>query len=212
MLRAEHARLTALQGANQRFAESGIVAEIVRDARNPYARKIIVDKGGRHGVATGQAVIDGQGVVGQVTAVGPLTAEVTLTLEKDHPVPVMVMRNGLRALAVGAGRGGNLDVPFIPLGADIQEGDELVTSGIDGTYPAGLAVARVAVVERNPANSFARIVAVPSASPVSHRLVRVLTHEAQRDYPQPDVPTADNRTAKGGKAQKRGAAAGVERK
>jgi rod shape-determining protein MreC len=212
LLKAEQERIVAMKGADGRFASVGIVAEIVRDARNPYARKIIVDKGSRHGVATGRAVIDGLGVVGQVTAVGPLTAEVTLTTEKDHPVPVMVVRNGLRALAVGAGRGGAIDVPFIPLGADVQEGDELVSSGIDGTYPAGLSVARIVSVERNPANSFARIVAAPAASPQSHRLVKIMTHEELNDYPKPDLPVEEAKAVKGGKAPKRASPGTAERK
>ncbi|MBL8512215.1 MAG: rod shape-determining protein MreC, partial [Betaproteobacteria bacterium] len=122
---------------------NGIVAEIIRDARNPFARKIIINRGRSQGVTPGQIVIDGSGVVGQITAVGLLSAEVTLTTEKDQSAPVMVLRNGLRAIAVGTGREGTIDIPFIPVAADIQVGDTLVTSGIDGSYPMGLSVATV---------------------------------------------------------------------
>jgi rod shape-determining protein MreC len=206
-LKSEQAQLLAMRGERDRFASAGQVAEIVRDARNPYARKVIVDRGSRHGIAPGLAVIDGVGVVGQVTAVGPLTAEVTLTTEKGHSVPVMVVRNGLRAIAVGAGREGMIDVPFIPLGADIQAGDTLVTSGIDGTYPAGLAVASVSIVDKNPANSFARIVAVPMASAMSHRRVKIFSQAELRDYPKPDVPAPEDTTAKPAKGAKKGGSA-----
>lgn len=187
LLRSEHAQIEALRGASQRFAERGQFAEIIRDARNPFARKIIIDKGAKNDVAAGRAVIDGSGVVGQVTSVGLLTAEVTLTTEKNQSVPVMVVRNGLRAVAVGAGREGTIDVPFIPVGADVQVGDQLVTSGIDGTYPAGLSVATISIVDKNPALSFARIVALPVASANSHRLVKVLSHEELADYPRPEL-------------------------
>ena len=106
LIRAEQTYLGALAAADKRFGDRGIVAEIIRDARNPFARKVIIDKGLSQGLTAGLAVIDGKGVVGQVTAVGMLSSEVTLTTEKDQAVPVMVVRNGVRAIAVGTGREG----------------------------------------------------------------------------------------------------------
>lgn len=187
LIRAEQTYLGELAAVDKRFGDRGIVAEIIRDARNPFARKIIIDKGLSQGLASGLAVIDGKGVVGQVTAVGLLSSEVTLTTEKDQAVPVMVVRNGVRAIAVGTGREGTIDVPFIPVGADIQVGDALVTSGIDGTYPAGLSVARVTLVDKNPAFPFARISANPAAGTDQYRFVKVLTQQELREYPRPDV-------------------------
>lgn len=204
MLRAEHAQVEGLRGTSQRFAADGQVAEIIRDARNPFSRKIIINRGTQHGIVAGLAVIDGSGVVGQVTAVGLLSAEVTLSTEKSQSVPVMVLRNGLRAVAVGTGRDGTIDVPFIPVGADVQPGDQLVTSGIDGTYPAGLAVASVTVVDKNPALSFARILALPAASASSHRLVKVLSHAELKNYPQPDIVADDRKTPSGSGKSRRG--------
>lgn len=193
LIQTEKAYAETLQAANARFGNRGTVAEIIRDARNPFARKVIINKGASHGIALGVAVIDGTGVVGQVTAVGLLSSEVTLSTEKDQSVPVMVVRNGLRAVAVGSGRDGMIDVPFIPLGADIQPGDALVTSGIDGTYPAGLAVASVAVVDKNPALPFAKVTAQPTAAPDHHRFVQVMSREELHDYPRPDVSAEKKR-------------------
>jgi rod shape-determining protein MreC len=140
-------------------------------------------------------VIDGDGVVGQLTAVGTFTSEVTLLTEKDQSVPVMLTRNGLRAIAVGSGKDGSIDVPFMPVSADIQNGDLFVTSGIDGTYPAGLVVARITAVEKNAAYVFAKITAKPAAGVDNHRFVRILT--AQRPaMPPPPPRTEDKRPAK----------------
>ncbi|MEO8101965.1 MAG: rod shape-determining protein MreC [Betaproteobacteria bacterium] len=196
LVRAEQTYLGALAGADKRFGDRGIVAEIIRDARNPFARKVIIDKGLSQGLTAGLAVIDGKGVVGQVTAVGILSSEVTLTTEKDQAVPVMVVRNGLRAIAVGTGREGTIDVPFIPVGADVQVGDALVTSGIDGTYPAGLSVGLVTIVDKNPAFPFARISANPAAGTDQYRFVRVLTQQELHDYPRPDVKADEKRPAR----------------
>jgi rod shape-determining protein MreC len=193
LIRAEQAYFAALNDASKRFGDRGLVAEIIRDARNPFVRKVVIDKGSSHGLRPGLAVIDGAGVVGQLTAVGILTSEVTLSTEKNQSVPVMTLRSGLRAIAVGNGRDGTLDIPFIPVGADIKAGDALVTSGIDGTYPAGLSVAMVASVDRNPAFQFARVSATPVSGTDQQRFVKVLTHEELKDYPRPDVAPDDGK-------------------
>ena len=196
LIRAERRYFESLSDANKRFGDRGVVAEIIRNARNPFVRKVIIDKGSSQGLRPGLAVIDGSGVVGQVTAVGLLSSEVTLSTEKDQSVPVMALRSGLRAIAVGGGRDGMIDIPFIPVGADIQAGDALVTSGIDGTYPAGLSVAVVTSVDRNPAFQFARISAKPVSGTEQQRFVKVLTQEELKDYPRPDVKPDDAKTGR----------------
>ena len=193
LIRSERSYFASLSDANKRFGDRGVVAEIIRDARNPFVRKVVIDKGSSQGLRAGLAVIDGAGVVGQLTAVGVLTSEVTLTTEKDQSIPVMALRSGLRAIAVGNGRDGTIDIPFIPVGADIQAGDQLMTSGIDGTYPAGLSVALVTSVDRNPAFQFARISAKPVSGTEQQRFVKVLTQEELKDYPKPDVAPDDGK-------------------
>jgi rod shape-determining protein MreC len=134
-------------------------------------------------------------VVGQVTAVGTFTSEVTLVTEKDQSVPVMLVRNGLRAIAVGSGKDGSIDVPFMPVSADIQNGDIFVTSGIDGTYPPGLVVAQVTTVEKNAAYMFAKIVARPAAGVENHRYVMVLP-APPTGPPRPDTRTDEKKPGK----------------
>jgi len=147
-------------------------------------------------------VIDGQGVVGQVTSVGTFTSEVTLVTEKDQSVPVMLVRNGLRAIAVGSGKDGSIDVPFMPVSADIQNGDMFVTSGIDGTYPPGLLVAQVTSVEKNAAYVFAKIAAKPAAGVVSHRYVMVLPVPAAGPA-RPEAKAEEGKAGKGRTGQRR---------
>lgn len=208
LLKSEHERLVRLTQANERLAvagsPAGVIAEIIRDARNPFNRRIIIDKGLAHGLRGGLPVIDGSGVVGQVTALGTLTSEVTLITEKDQSVPVMLVRNGLRAVSVGMGKEGTIDVPFMPASADVQNGDLFVTSGIDGVYPPGLAVATITSVEKNAAFSFSRITGTPASGADSHRFVMVLNNPSAAAYPVPDV-THEERKARerGGRAQRR---------
>ena len=115
-------------------------------------------------------MIDADGVVGQVTRVYPHMAEVTLITDKDHAVPVKVERSGVRSVLFGAGTGNLPQLRFMAPNADIEVGDTLVTSGIDGTYPPGLAVAQVVALERDTGQMFARITARPLAGVDRSRL------------------------------------------
>jgi rod shape-determining protein MreC len=201
LLRSEQEQLRALGQARSRY-DGGILGEVLFSARNPFTRKLVVDKGMQHGAASGMPVIDGTGIVGQVTAVAPFTSEVTLVTEKDQSVPVMLMRNGLRAIAVGAGKDGSIDVPFMPSSADVQVGDVFVTSGIDQTYPPGLVVANVTHVDKNPARVFAKISARPAAGVENHRFVMLLPLPATAP-PRPEARAEERKPAKDrGKARR----------
>ncbi|MBI2318228.1 MAG: rod shape-determining protein MreC [Betaproteobacteria bacterium] len=185
-LEAENAQLRRLLAARERLPRKSTFAEILYSGRDPFSRKVIIDKGGNHGIQAGLAVVDEIGVIGQVTRVYPLLAEVTLITDKDQPIPVQAVRTGLRAVAYGAGDGATLDLRFLAANVDIQNGDALVTSGIDGTYPAGLPVANVARIERDAAYTFAKISCVPAAGAGNHRQVLVLSQEA-RVPPAPEA-------------------------
>jgi rod shape-determining protein MreC len=195
--RAEAGQLRRLIGASERLPLKSQPAEILYNGRDPYSRKVIIDKGSQNGVRAGSPVLDEAGVVGQVTRAHALAAEVTLLTDKDQAIPVQVVRNGLRAVAFGAGTSGMLELRFMAANAEIQNGDRLVTSGIDGTYPPGIPVATVARVERDAAYAFARIVCQPAAGVESGRYVLVLESEARQASPQEDVSTErDKRPAK----------------
>jgi rod shape-determining protein MreC len=203
LLRAEQAQFTGMAAARAKYGEGSLIAEVVYSARNPFTRKIVVDKGVTQGAQSGMPVIDGTGVVGQVTSVGTFTSEVTLVTEKDQSVPVMVVRNGLRAIAVGSGKDGGIDVPFMPVSADIQDGDLFVTSGIDATYPAGLLVAQVTSVDKNAAYVFAKIVARPSAGVENNRFVMLLPLPVTPP-PRPETKGEETARKAGGKDKPRG--------
>lgn len=159
----ENRRLRKLLAATRNIDGSAMLAEILYAGRSPISRSVVVDKGSRHGVVAGSPVVDEIGVVGQVTRVYPMVSEVTLITDKDQPVPIKVLRNGLRAVVFGSGSRDKLELKYMAVDADIRQDDQLVTSGIDGTYPSGLPVAAVATVERDPALPFATITAVPAA-------------------------------------------------
>jgi len=185
-LEDENKRLRALLDMKERQPVSGLVAEILYAARDPFARRVIIDKGMQSSIEPGQVVIDDVGVIGQVTRSFPLTSEVTLLTDKNQAIPIQVQRNGLRAVLAGAGSG-TLELRFLASNAEVQVGDVLVTSGLDGVYLPGLPVAKVSRVDRNNEFAFARIVCEPLAGVEKHGQVLVLS--ARTGLPvQPDDP------------------------
>jgi len=177
-LQAENAYLRHLLASKEKFGDSAIAVEIMSDGRDPFSRRIIVDKGSNDHVLPGQAVIDDAGLVGQVTRVQVLSSEITLITDKGQAVPVEVMRNGLHAIAFGHGQDNTLELAFMATNMDIQNGDKLVTSGIDGTYPRGVPVAVVTQIERNAGYPFAKITCIPSAGVARYRNLLVVSTTA----------------------------------
>jgi rod shape-determining protein MreC len=172
-LEVENERLRKLLAVKEREKASGQVTQILYTARDPFSRKIIVDKGQQAGIVAGQPAIDETGVVGQVTRVFPFSAEITLITDKDQVVPVQIVRSGQRSVVFGLGNG-QLELRYMPANADIQIGDVLVTSGLDGIYLPGFPVAKVVNIERDSAYSFARIFCVPIAGVENFGEVMVL--------------------------------------
>ncbi len=189
-LRAENAQLRRLHEARERLPRSSTLAEILYTGRDPFSRKIVIDKGRQQDIQEGQAVIDDVGVIGQVTRVYPLLAEVTLITDKEQRIPVEVVRNGLRAVVYGGGAAGTLDLSYTAANADVQADDLLVTSGIDGTYPPGLPVARVSRIERDAAYAFAKITCVPTSGTEQNKQVLVLSREVNLPPPPVEAETA----------------------
>lgn len=182
---ADAIRMRRLMNAAETLERRKTPAEIVYASRDPFSQKVFVDKGQTQGVLPGSPVVDDSGVVGQVTRVHPMIAEVTLLTDKDQAIPVQVLRNGLRAVAFGGGTAGTLELRFMAANAEIQNGDRLVTSGIDGVYPAGLAVGTVLKIERDSAQSFARILCEPVAGIARGRHVLLLSPDSNL----PPLPT-----------------------
>ncbi len=192
LLVAENTQLRKLLGAQQRLQVKSVMSEILYDARDQFARKVIMDRGSQQGIATGQPVIDDAGIVGQVTRVFPFTSEVTLLTDKDQAIPVQVLRNGLHSIAYGRGQSGYLDLRFMSSNADIQKDDLLVTSGIDGVYPAGLAVAKVIRVESKLTDVFAHIVCEPVAGIDRHTQLLIILVDPNPVARPNDEPAVSN--------------------
>jgi len=198
-LAAENAELRHLLGAREQLAIPSIVAEVLYQTRDTFARRFVLDKGIQHGLAAGQPVVDAGGVIGQITRTFPLSSELTLVTDRNLSVPVQVDRTGLRAIAYGDSEPGRLELRYVAANADVREGDQISTSGLDGLYPPGLPVGRVVLVDRAGGSTFARIVLEPAGGVDRSRIILVLQPDASRLPPPlmaPAEPPARRRAAR----------------
>ena len=172
----ENGRLRKLLDLRQQLATSVMAAEVLYDAADPYTRKVIIDKGLLQGVDLGSPVLDESGILGQVTRVHPLVSEVTLLTDRDLAIPVLNIRTGARSVAYGdpSAGGSGLELRFMGSNSDVQQGDLLTTSGVDGVYPPGLPVAKISRIERRAESAFAKIYCTPQALVSAARHVMVV--------------------------------------
>lgn len=192
----ENEHLRALLKLTQESPIEPIPSEIQYETRDPFTRVVVIDHGLQAGIVAGAPVINEDGLIGQVTRVFPLQSEVTLLTDRDQAVPVQVVRTGVRSIIYGTASGDVLDLRFVPTGADIKAGDELVTNGLDGVYPSGLPVARVLRVDHPADSAFAKVVAVPIAQIRGVRQLLVLHYEEPLPPNPLDAAPASDATGK----------------
>jgi len=201
----ELSELKALAKISSSRTDVAAQAEVLYTGRDAFTYKLIIDRGTNAGLKGGMPVLDGQGLLGQITRVQPLTAEVTLVVDKNQMVPVMIERTGQRAILYGYG--GGVELRYMPIHADVKEGDRLVTSGIDSVFPPGVPVARVGKVDRNAGAAFLRVSCAPYAGVQSSRYVLVVSEKSMPPAPAPLQPATplDAKAAKAAaKAAKKG--------
>ena len=188
-LTQENKRLRKLLELRQQLAIPLLAAEVLYDAADPFSRKVIIDKGMTQGVDLGSPVLDEAGVLGQVTRVHPLVSEVTLVIDRDLAIPVLNLRTGARSVAYGdpSPSGSGLELRFMGSNADVQQGDLLTTSGVDGVYPPGLPVAKISRIERRAESAFAKIYCSPEALVAGARHIIVVKPVSSQIPSRPEL-------------------------
>ncbi len=163
-LEQENARLRDIRGALPPLVLRSQLAEVVKADLGHLRQRLVIDKGDRSGLYRSQAIVDATGIMGQLVRVGPWSSEVMLITDPEAAVPVEIVRNGLRSIAVGTGDAAELELPYVPVTADVKVGDVLVSSGIGGVFPAGVPVGVITESRRDPDEILARVRARPRAA------------------------------------------------
>jgi rod shape-determining protein MreC len=207
----ENQHLREMLTMRERSQSVATGAQVLYDTADPYSRKVVIDRGQAHGVVAGSPVIDEHGVLGQITRVYPLLSEVTLLIDRDQAIPVVNARTSVRGVAFGqpSASGDALELRYTLASADIEEGDLLTTSGVDGVYPPGLPVARVTRIERRSESAFNRVECEPVARVLGALHVLVLTPVGLTQPAPPEPDNTGGRPGQGGRGDlpgRRGAA------
>jgi rod shape-determining protein MreC len=175
---SENGQLRKLIGIKEQARFKILIAQILYSPSNPMSQRVVIDRGASDNISLGQAVSDHQGIVGQVVRVMENKSEVTLLDDRDMVIPIQVARNGLRGALHGNGRGRPLELRHMAAVSDLQVGDVLMTSGIDGIYPPGFAVATIDKIERNVDKNFAYVYCSPVGGVNRFRHVMILFYDS----------------------------------
>ena len=149
-----------------------VAANVIAGGASPDFRTMTVDKGSADGLRPDMAVIAPAGVVGRVITPSMRAAKVQLLIDRNAAAGALVERS--RAQGVAEGTGGDLRLNYVSGTADIQVGDTVVTSGIDGIYPKGFVIGQIQSVQRG-AGGFDTIVLRPAVDFSSIEAVLVVT-------------------------------------
>jgi rod shape-determining protein MreC len=191
LLRVENQHLRQLLNLQKELPYKTIPVEILYNPTNPISQRVVIDRGADDGLKLSNPIASDSGILGQVVRLYDRSAEVSLLEDRDFAVPVQVARNGLCAAVFGTGRGNLLELRYLPVASDLEVGDILLTSGIDGTYPPGFAVAMITRIERNADKNTANVFCTPVAGINKNRQALALLYEPQWDA-RPSNANPDN--------------------
>lgn len=191
MLEAELQKLLVIQNENSQLKEllltsskadmRAMAAQILAVDTSNARQIVVLNKGKRDGVYTGQPVLDAKGVMGQVIDVGPMTSTVLLISDSKSAVPVRNNRTGERAILVGTNRMEQLSLINLPKTSSIHPGDVLVTSGLGRRYPEGYPVGRILEVNSIPGEDFVKVIVSPIALLNRNRLVLLIWPDEEQE-------------------------------
>lgn len=181
LLSTENQNLRQLADLQKQVTFKTLPVEILFNPPNSISQRIVINRGSSDGLKLGNPIASDTGILGQVVRLYDHSAEVSLLEDRDFAVPVQVARNGLRAAVFGAGRGKPLELRYLPVASDLEVGDLLITSGIDGIYPPGFAVAVINRIERNADRNSSNVLCTPVAGINRYRQALAFLYDPQWD-------------------------------
>ena len=162
-MRQENENLRHLVSALAATTDHVVTTEVIGRPADPFSRRIQIAAGALDGVQVGMPFIGPFGVLGQVSRTVSHQSEVTLISDHKSRISVINNRTGQIFLLAGTGDSGLLTVAFAQPSADLQPGDELVTSGLDHLYPKAVLTAIVKSSTYVPGEAYRRVEATAAA-------------------------------------------------
>lgn len=201
LLAVENQHLRNLLDLQKIVGFKTVPVEVLFNPPNPLSQRVVVNRGQNQGLKLGSPIANEMGILGQVVRLYDNSAEVSLLEDRDFAIPVLVARNGLRAAVVGNGRNQLLQLRYLPVASDLEVGDILLTSGVDGIYPPGFAVAVISKIERNLDQNSSNVFCSPIAEINRHLQALALIYDPEIDAKPASTMNAPAQT--GGRRQTR---------
>jgi len=172
-LEVERNKLLEAQATNQHLQQllefrshlpsGSITASIIGNSASSWFQSCLLDKGSADGIRKGMAVVTPLGVVGQVVSTTSRSAKVLLITDANSGVDVLVQRTRARGIVSGSLENVTI-MKYVKRSEDIQEGDRLITSGLDGVFPKGLMVGTAVKVRKQSLGLFQYVEVMPAVS------------------------------------------------
>jgi rod shape-determining protein MreC len=172
-LEAEKNRLLEAEATNRRLQQLldfrsqlppvAVTATIIANSASTWFQSCLLDKGSADGVHKGMAAVTPLGVVGQVISTAARSSKVLLITDHNSGVDAVVQRTRARGIVSGSLEQKTI-LKYVKRSEDIQVGDRLITSGLDGVFPKGLMVGTVTKVQKQNLGLFQYIEVAPAVS------------------------------------------------
>ncbi len=180
-LRLSNIRLRSLLNFQKTITNRVLAAEVIGKDPSPWFKTIIIDKGKEDDVEKGMAVVIPEGIVGQVTNVSLHYSQVLLVIDRNSAVDVLVHRTRARGLIKGESAERCL-LQYVLRKYDVKVGDTVISSGLDGVFPKGLAVGQVSAVIKRTSGIFQEVSVTPFVDFEKLEEVLVILNPQQHEY------------------------------
>jgi rod shape-determining protein MreC len=182
-LELERNRLLEAEAINQRLQQLldfrshlpsvTVTATIIANSASNWFQSCLIDKGSAHGVRAGMSVVTPLGVIGRVVEVTAQSAKVLLLTDPNSGIDVIVQRTRARGIVSGSLENSTI-LKYVKRSEDVQIGDRLITSGLDGIFPKGLMVGTVTKVRKQTLGLFQAIEVIPAVTTAQTEVVLVV--------------------------------------
>jgi rod shape-determining protein MreC len=192
---AENRRLTELLQLKGRIDPGGRAVRVVGRGYNRMSSTLIVDKGGSQGIVMDMPVVTSRGLAGKVVAVRGRFSDILLLNDLNFSAAVRFRDSRREGVVTGSGRGYCI-LKYVPVEEQVKTGDVVVTSGLDGVFPAGIPVGAVTKVRTEGVEFFQYIEIEPFQDPDSIEEAMVISRSATlKDMTQEPVQEAETPAA-----------------
>jgi rod shape-determining protein MreC len=158
----QQGRIKKLQGANKNGKVKSLTARVIGRDSTQWSKMIFIDKGTDDGIRGNVAVVTDAGIVGHIIHSTATTSKVLLITDSRSAIDSLFQNTRVPGVSTGTGEG-LCEIKFVPIDAELEVGDRVISSGLGGVFPKGRMVGSVVSVVKRRQELFQDVVVTPSA-------------------------------------------------